>query len=121
MRACLSILLLLVCHTASATPPPEIRAMAERLVPKVRVENDAAFFAAWNLDYAGMDKVKEAVQAGDLAAAKVALKDYFIQRRSPRWRMNHWQMPTKPRGKPEQHSKYKEGERVEEVWSVMDR
>ena len=66
-----------------------IRAMAERLVPKVRVEDDGAFFAAWDLDYAGMEKVKEAVQAGDLAAAKVALKDYFLQRRSPKWRLNH--------------------------------
>lgn len=112
VRALLVVLLLFTCHTAAATQPAEVRAMAERLVPKVRVEDDAAFFAAWDLDYAGMEKVKEAVQAGDLAAAKVALKEYFLQRRSPKWRINHWQMPTKPRGKPEQYSKYEEGEEI---------
>ena len=86
-------LLLISCSAAAATQPPEIRNMAERLVPKVHIEDDDAFFAAWDLDYAGIESVKEAVQAGDLAAAKIARKAYFLQRRSPKWRTNHWQTP----------------------------
>lgn len=95
-----------------ATQPPEIRAMAERLVPKVRVGDDADFFAAWNLDYPGMEAVKAGVEAGDLAATKAALKEYFLDRRRPKWRSNHWEMPTKPKGRAEEHSRYQQGEEI---------
>ncbi|NQT20960.1 MAG: alginate lyase family protein [Planctomycetes bacterium] len=86
--------------------------MAQEIAPKVRLVDDAAFFAAWNLDTSGMERVRDAVQAGDLAAAKRELKLYFLQRRKPQWKISHWNMPTEPRGKAEQHSRYKEGEEV---------
>ena len=111
MRLLPLTLLLMVCH-AVESQPPEIRTMAERLVPEVNIHGDEEFFAAWNLDYAGLEAVKAAVEAGDYAKAKVALKEYFLARRKPKWRTNHWQMPAKPRGKPEDHSKYKQGQDV---------
>ncbi|NOZ23490.1 MAG: hypothetical protein GXP25_20635 [Planctomycetes bacterium] len=92
--------------------PPEIRKLAARIVPKVRLVDDAAFFAAWNLDYPGMEQVKAAVEARDYAKAKGALKEYFLQRRKPEWKINHWNMPKKPKGKPEQHSRFKQGEDI---------
>jgi len=101
----------MICCGTQAEPP-EIRAMAERLVPKVNIDGDAEFFAAWDLDYPGLEAVKAAVEADTYRKAKVELKKYFLVRRKPRWRINHWQMPNKPRGKPEEHSKYKQGEDV---------
>ncbi|MCK5803828.1 MAG: alginate lyase family protein [Lentisphaeria bacterium] len=92
--------------------PAELRDQANRIAPKVRLVDDAAFFAAWNLDNPGMEQVKAAVDASDYAKAKIALKRYFLQRRKPVWKINHWDMPEKPKGKPQQHPKYKAGEDV---------
>ena len=90
--------------------PPEIREMAARIAPQVRIADDVDFFAAWDLDYAGMEAVKAAVDGADYARAKVELKAHFLQRREPRWRNNHWEMPAAPRGKASTHSLYKKAE-----------
>ncbi len=107
------IVLSLSAYTvAQAKPPPEIREMALRIAPEVRIASDAEFFDAWNLDYPGMRTVKIAVEAGDYQRAKVALKAYFLGRRKPPWRINHWKMPAKPGGKAERHSLYQKGEEI---------
>ncbi|MBI3945080.1 MAG: alginate lyase family protein [Armatimonadetes bacterium] len=95
-----------------AAQPPEVAEMAARTVPKVRIADDREFFDAWNLEYPGMEAVKAAVRAGDLAAGKVALKEYFLQRRQPRWRLNHWEMPATRQGSAGEHPKFREGEDV---------
>jgi hypothetical protein len=95
-----------------AARPPEVKAMAQRIVTKVGIADDAEFFAAWKLDSPGMEGVKEAVDGGDFAKARVALKEYFLNRRQPEWRINHWGMPKTPKGKAAQHSKYKAGEDI---------
>lgn len=107
-----SLSLLPVVSACSAGQPPEIREMAQRIVPTVRLADEHEFFAAWDLGRPGLEQVREAVSKGDLAAAKGSLKAYFLQRRHPRWRVNHWDMPAKPRGSPEQHSRFKGGEEV---------
>ncbi len=57
MRVAATITTLLLCLHANATQPPEIRAMAEQLVPKVRVGDDSDFVAAWDLYYPGLGAV----------------------------------------------------------------
>ncbi|MCK5804835.1 MAG: alginate lyase family protein, partial [Lentisphaeria bacterium] len=89
-----------------------LRHMVNQIAPKVRLADDADFFAAWNLDHPGMEQVKAGVAAGDYAKAKVALKGYFLHRRKPEWKINHWDIPKVPEGKPQQHPKYKAGEEV---------
>ncbi|MBT3374966.1 MAG: alginate lyase family protein [Lentisphaerae bacterium] len=111
MRFSVAITLLL-CLSARATQPSEIRAMATQLVPKVRVGDAADFFAAWDLERPGMAAVKAAVAAGELTQAEAALKEYFLERRQPEWRLNHWEMPKKPKGRAEEHSRYQQGEEV---------
>ena len=103
---------LLTWGVCLASQPPETAALAKRLVPQVRVADDREFFAAWNLDFPGLAAVKAAVAAGDLAAAKGALKQHFMDRRSPQWRFNHWDMPTQAQGPAEQHRNYPEGQEV---------
>ena len=110
MPSSLTVLTLLADTVCLGSQPPEIREMAKRIVPKVRIAGDAEFFAAWNLDYPGLDEAKTAVDRGDYERAKVALKAYFIERRKPRWRANHWEMPTKPQGKASEHSHYQKAE-----------
>jgi hypothetical protein len=103
------------CAAAAAAPAGdarELRQWGKAIVPRVRVEDDAAFFAAWNLDHPGMEAVKAAVVARDYDRAKVELKRYFAGRRLPRWQINHWEMPARPRGKSEQHSRYQAGQRI---------
>ena len=48
----------------------QIDALAKQLVTQVAIHNDAEFFAAWNLDWPGMEAVKAAV-----AAAAIFLAD----------------------------------------------
>ena len=84
----------------------------EQIIPRVRIEDDAEFFSAWDLDRPGMESVRSAVASSDLDAAKVALKAYFLERREPRWKINHWEMPSSPQGKPEDHPRYGEGEDI---------
>jgi len=86
--------------------------MAQRIAPTVRISNDQGFFAAWNLDLPGLATAKQAVEAGDFATAKVALKDYFLRRRQPAWTINHWDMPKTAKGKAAQHSQYRAGEEI---------
>ena len=110
--ASLSVLLLCPRLAAWAGQPPEIRAMAEQIVTQVAIGSDEEFFDAWNLDWPGMAKVKDAVEIGDYEAAKAALKEYFLQRREPVWKINHWDMPKEARGKAETHSSYASGEEI---------
>jgi len=66
------------------------------LVAKVDIASDAEFFAAINLDYPGLDKVKMAFAAGDCAKAKEELLAYYRQRKSVKWFVNPWERPAKP-------------------------
>ena len=100
------------CSLAPARQPPEIQSLAAQIVTKVAITSDAEFFDAWNLDWPGLAKVKRAVEAGDYNTAKAALKEYFLQRRKPAWKINHWEMPEQARGKAEKHSSYKHGEEI---------
>ena len=97
---------------AAATQTPELRKLAKEIVPQVRIEDDAAFFAAWNLDRPGLEAVQAAVAAGDFAQAKRSLKAYFRQRRTPCWKINHWDMPAKPKGDARKHTQYRLGEEI---------
>lgn len=111
MRATL-LLPALLAQAAFAAQPPEVAQMARRIVPEVAIDSDAEFFAAWNLDYPGMEPVKAAIEAGDYAGAKVALKQYFLDRRRPQWKRNHWEMPAEARGPAEEHPAYEAGEKI---------
>ena len=86
--------------------------LAEQIVPKVRIEDDAELFSLWDLDRPGMEAVRSAVEAGDFDAAKAALKAYFLVRRVPRWGVNHWEMPAEPLGRGEDHPRFRQGEDV---------
>lgn len=97
---------------AFATQTPELRKTAQQIVPRVRIADDAAFFAAWDLDRPGMEAVKAAVAAGDFVKAKQELKQYFLNRREPHWKINYWDMPAKPKGDARKHSLYGRGEDV---------
>jgi|LSQX01.1.fsa_nt_gb hypothetical protein len=109
----LMLLVLLVAPVCvSAAHPPELREMARQIVPKVAIESDAEFFAAWDLDHPGMEAVKAAVEAGEFPAAKIALKQYFLDRREPPWKRNHWEMPPEPQGLATEHSSYPAGEKI---------
>ena len=110
MRSVPWMLCAVALQAFAGSQPPEIRALAKRVVPKVRIATDAEFFAAWDLDRPGLEAVKAAVANGDYSQAKAALKGYFLNRRKPLWRTNHWQMPTNATGRPEQHTLYKQAE-----------
>lgn len=97
---------------ATGAQPKEMRVMARGIAPRVRLVDDADFFAAWSLDTIGMEAVRTAVEAGEYTTAKRELKAYFLGRREPTWKINHWEMPTKPRGPAKRHSRYAEGERI---------
>jgi len=66
------------------------------LAPKVDIATDAEFFAAINLDYPGLEKVKAAVAVGDSAKAKEELLSYYRRRKSVNWFLNPWERPAKP-------------------------
>jgi hypothetical protein len=55
--------------------------------------DDAAFFAALDLDREALAPVRAAVAAGDLAAAKAAFARHLRERTSPRWRIDWRQHP----------------------------
>ncbi len=112
MRAMLVLMPVLLAHAALAAQPPEVREMAHRIVPEVAIDSDEEFFAAWDLDRPGLEAVQAAVEAGDYPAAKVALKQYFLDRREPVWKRNHWEMPAEPRGEATAHSAYAAGEKI---------
>ena len=56
---------------------------------------DEELFAALDLDRKGLEKVKAATAAGDYAAAKAALLDYYRGRRSPQYFFNWWDRGTR--------------------------
>ena len=112
MQSPVLLLCISIPTLAMAAQPQELKDMAQRIAPRVRVDDDAAFFAAWNLDCAGMEAVRAAVDAGDYARARAELKAYFLRRRAPKWKINHWRMPAKPKGPAAKHSRYGEGEKV---------
>jgi hypothetical protein len=105
-------LIVAVCNAAVAARPDEMNEIAAEIVTQVAINTDAEFFDAWDLDWPGLEQVKAAVEAGDFDAAKVALKDYFLARREPPWKINHWDMPAEAQGKAEAHSLYAKGEDV---------
>ena len=47
---------------------------------------DADLFEALNLDFPGLEKVKEAIEQNDMPAAKHALATYYRLRETPIWR-----------------------------------
>jgi hypothetical protein len=61
---------------------------------------DNEFFAALDLTRPGLEKVRAATLAGDLAAAKVALREYFLARRTVKWTANWWDRPPLPAKRP---------------------
>ncbi len=62
--------------------------------------SDAEFFAALDLTRPGLEKVRSAVRAKDLAAAKLAFRDYFLARRNVKWTANWWERPPIPAKRP---------------------
>ncbi|MCD6359600.1 MAG: alginate lyase family protein [Armatimonadetes bacterium] len=110
--AIVASLMATACGAAWGARPAEMTEMAEEIVTRVAINSDAEFFDAWNLDRPGMEEVKAAVEAQDYAAARVALKEYFLARREPVWRVNHWEMPAEPQGRAEDHSLYARGEDI---------
>lgn len=113
-------LIVTACGGAWGAPPEAMRQLAREVVTQVAINSDEEFFDAWNLDWPGMEAVKAAVEAQDYQAAKVALKQYMLQRRQPRWHMNHWEMPATPQGAPETHSLYANAERVLNHHFIVD-
>ncbi len=105
-------LMTVACGAAWAARPAEMTEMAEQIVTQVAINSDAEFFDAWDLDRPGMEAVKAAVETEDYAAARVALREYFVQRREPVWRLNHWDMPAEAQGNAEDHSLFGKGEDV---------
>jgi hypothetical protein len=62
--------------------------------------SDKELFAALELARPGLERVRAAAQAGDFAAAKGALRDYFLARRSVKWTANWWERPPLPARRP---------------------
>lgn len=108
----LTLVLLLPRLVVLAGQPEELRAWAKQIVAKVAIDNDAEFFDAWNLDWPGMEGVRDAVASKDYDQAKTALKDYFLQRRKPRWKINHWDMPEVAHGQAPAHSRHEQGQAI---------
>ncbi len=86
--------------------------MAERIVTKVAIDSDAEFIDAWNLEWPGLERVKDAVDMKDYGRAKSALKAYFLQRREPKWKINHWDIPVAPQGQADEHPSYVKAEEI---------
>lgn len=61
---------------------------------------DQEFFDALDLSRPGLEKVREAVQAGDLTAAKSEFRAYFLARRDVKWFRNWWERPPRPQKRP---------------------
>lgn len=61
---------------------------------------DEEFFEAMDLTRPGLERVREAVQAGDIAAAKERFREYFLARRDVRWFSNWWERPEPPEKRP---------------------
>ena len=59
-------------------------------------EREDALFQLLDLDYPGLEKVKAAEKAGDRAAAKAALVDYYRQRTNVKWRIDRAKRPKEP-------------------------
>jgi hypothetical protein len=74
---------------APATPPPGVTLNPGPVI------SDEQMIAALNLDYPGLEKVKAAVQAGDLPAAKLAYLDYRRTAPQPKWQLPEWQKPAR--------------------------
>ncbi len=55
--------------------------------------SDAEFFRILNLDYPGLEKVKGAVNAGDLASAKHEYAEYLRHREKPVWKLDGHSRP----------------------------
>lgn len=62
--------------------------------------SDKEFFEGLDLARPGLERVRAAVQAEDLDAAKVAFRDYFLARRSVKWTANWWDRPPLPAKRP---------------------
>lgn len=71
-----------------------------RLSKAGAILSDQEFFAALDLGWPGLEKVRDAVAAGDRTAAKALFRDYFLARRSARWTANWWQPPPLPARRP---------------------
>ncbi|MBT3376066.1 MAG: alginate lyase family protein [Lentisphaerae bacterium] len=111
MFGCASVTMT-VCLACAGAQPPELRAGALALAPSVRLADDAAFFGVWDLERQGLEAVKEAADQQDYETAKIALKAYFLARRTPHWRIKHWLKPAVPKGSAAKHSKFGQGEEV---------
>lgn len=57
---------------------------------------DDEIFQAFDLDYEGLGKVKEAYSAGDVDAAKKELVEYMMTRKTPHYFYDYRQKPLKP-------------------------
>jgi len=77
------------------------RACSARREHRMWTEQDwQGFFGALNLDYPGLERTKELVEAGELESAKSAFVDYIKSRRRPRYFVDWRQMPG-PHERPE--------------------
>jgi hypothetical protein len=112
LRVITVVLAVVGCAMSWADASAPDAARARQIVPQVRIHDDADFFAAWNLDYPGLEAAKAAVQAGDYAQAKIALKAYFRKRRQPKWHINHWEMPAQPQGSAQDSPDYELAEAI---------
>lgn len=65
-----------LCIAAQAAEVAKVKDVGPRM-------NDKQFLAMLNLDYAGLEKVKAAIESGDLKAAKHALAEHFRNRETP--------------------------------------
>ena len=75
----------------SLSPHQELE--AKRIGP---VTTDAEIIAALNLDMPGLEKVKTAVQAGDISAAKAAYLDYRRTASPAKWQIMPSEEPATP-------------------------
>ncbi len=71
---------------------------------------DAQFFAMLNLDYPGLEKVRSAVRAGDMASAKHEFAEYLRHRQKPVWKPD-W-LASLPRGTRGDKTDTKEADRI---------
>lgn len=73
------------------TPDPETVLIIDQVVLTAEGKEtgprmtDQVLFDSLNLDYPGLEKVAAAVKAGDLAAAKHELAQYYRARQNPKW------------------------------------
>ena len=87
---------------------------AARLGPRM---TDEGFFEALNLDYPGLEKTKQAVEAGDLQAAKAAFVKHIKSREKPKYFLD-WRETPSPEKRPAKPNTRGADQALEHVYTI---